>query len=265
MKEFFKNKKVISILTIVGVIIVLSFILIGFPIITNFFAVSSPPFSFEVNDENDWIGFFSSYFGAIIGGFIAGIFTYWGVRITINDQNKIRINQLKLDSRPQLQISEIYDAAYDLKNIPEGKKSGRLIITENYRLAESMRLTDASFNIIVIENFSNAVAINCNITTGIRFESNQEVRTQSIFIPIINENDRLFIPVDPVPDRRPYRIIIAKVEFQTLMKEELYVERNYERLGEDYVVSDVHYVKDENGQYQELYKVRGSKAEWKFI
>lgn len=265
MKKLFRNKKAIKILTIIGVLLVLCFVVLGFPIITNLFAVSDPPFSYKVDDDNDWIGFFSSYFGAIIGGFIAGIFTYWGVKITVDDQNKNRLNQLKLDSRPQLHISEIYNASYDLTNLPEGKKSGRLIITENYKLIERMGVTDASFNIIVIENFSNAVAINCNITTGIRFEENHEVRTQNIFIPIINENDRLFIPVDPVPDRRLYRITIAKVEFETLMKEELYIERNYERLGDDYVVSDVHYVKDEKGQYKELYKVRGSKAEWKFI
>lgn len=261
MKFFSKHKKGIIVF---ATIFVTALILVGFPMITNLFVVNEPPF-WKVNDENDWIGFFSSYFGAIIGGIIAGFFTYWGVKLTIQDQSHSRQEQLKIDNRPQIHISEIYDAAYDLQNMPDEKRKGRLVITENYRIAEIRNMTDASYNFIVVENLGRGIAINCNLTTGIRFELSQQMKLQNIFLPTLNLDDRVFIPVDPVPDNNQYRIVLVKVEFETTMGESMYVERNYERLGTDYVVTDNYYLKDKNGDYKEMYKVKGSKAEWKFL
>lgn len=260
MKFFSKYKKRIVSITI----IVTALFLISFPMLTNLFVVNEPPF-WKVNDENDWIGFFSSYFGAIFGGIIAGFFTYWGVKLTIQDQNQTRQEQVKIDNRPQIHISEVYDADFDLQNIPIAQRKGRLVITENYRIAENRNMTDASYNFIVIENLGPGVAINCNITTGIKFELSQEMKLQNIILPTLSLDDRVFIPVDPIPDTNIYRIVLVKVEFETTMGECMYIERKYEMLGSDYVVTDSYYLKNKDGEYKEIYKINGSKAEWKFL
>lgn len=75
--ELFKKKSFIIIL----------FIVIFFPALINLLVISwRSPITF--GDTNSWIGFFSSYYGAIFGGVISGLFTYLGVGLSLKkDQN----------------------------------------------------------------------------------------------------------------------------------------------------------------------------------
>lgn len=80
---FSKNKLIIIILIVITSLL----ILIGFPYFTNIMMHKNV--GIYVDDSNDWIGFFASYFGAIIGGVISGSLTLFGVKLTIDQQTKM--------------------------------------------------------------------------------------------------------------------------------------------------------------------------------
>ncbi|PNQ79317.1 MULTISPECIES: hypothetical protein [Paenibacillus] len=66
--------------------------------------------SITFGSTESWIGFFASYFGAIFGGVIGGLFTYLGVRQTINTQTK----QKYIDEFPE-KIKLLTDVLFKLK------------------------------------------------------------------------------------------------------------------------------------------------------
>lgn len=66
--------------------------------------------SITFGNTESWIGFFASYFGAIFGGVIGGLFTYLGVKQTINIQNK----QKYIDEFPE-KIKLLTDTLLKLK------------------------------------------------------------------------------------------------------------------------------------------------------
>lgn len=66
--------------------------------------------SITFGNTDSWIGFFASYFGAIFGGVVGGLFTYLGVKQTINTQNK----QKFIDEFPE-KIKLLTDTLLKLK------------------------------------------------------------------------------------------------------------------------------------------------------
>ena len=66
--------------------LLLSGVILFFPIITNEVVLWHAPF--RVASRNDWIGFYAAFFGAVIGGVISGTITYYGVRLTLDRQQK---------------------------------------------------------------------------------------------------------------------------------------------------------------------------------
>lgn len=249
---------------LVGVMILLGFLVfLGFPVMTNLFMITKPPFSWNVTDNNDWIGFFAGYYGAIIGGLLSGFFTYVGVKLTIDDQAKRRQEEFNINNRPQLDIKEIYHAGLDLSNVAKEDRKGRLILTKGYKIAERCDMKDGLFNFIVLHNLGLGTAVNCNVTIGVKIEKTSKVKIEHIFLPTINPNDRIFIPTDPIPDTREYRIDVLKIEFQSITGEEFRIERKYEGSKKKDVTSDIHYVKKEDGTYEELYKLQGANVEWR--
>ena len=71
-------------------------ILIFFPVIVNF--IMNFDFSFRVSgDEGEWIPFYASFYGALLGGGISGALTLGGVYLTIQHERQNRI----LETYPQ--------------------------------------------------------------------------------------------------------------------------------------------------------------------
>lgn len=54
-----------------------------------------------VNQNNQWVGFFSSYLGGILGGIISGLLTLGGVYLTIHEQRRKEL----IDSYPERRIN----------------------------------------------------------------------------------------------------------------------------------------------------------------
>lgn len=255
------KKKIIYVSIFISILL-----LVLFPCITNKIMNTTPPFFITVAENNDWIGFFSCYFGAIFGGLISGFFTYIGVKLTIKDQAASREEQLKISNRPHISISEVFDASFNLQNVSRSIRNGRLIITPEYRLAIERNMQDANYNFIKIDNNGSGTAINCEIIIGVTFAQNNESRVINLFLSTIDTEERVFIPIDPIPDRRQYRITNAEVKYETMMKEEMMVRRTYNIINGEYTISDSYYIKDINDEdYKELFKIRGSSAEWMFI
>lgn len=69
--------------TFIAIIVVVPLIVGVLTIIPNSF----------INTSNDWIGFFGSYIGSIIGGLISGGLTLAGVLLTIRKTDKDRFNE----------------------------------------------------------------------------------------------------------------------------------------------------------------------------
>lgn len=98
------NKKVI-----VTVGFVIAFLVL-FPLLINvsFMGWGTPV---TYGSTESWIGFFASYFGAVFGGVIGGLFTYLGVKQTINTQTK----QKFIDEFPE-KTKLLLDTLFKLKS-----------------------------------------------------------------------------------------------------------------------------------------------------
>lgn len=78
LKSLLKNKSIRWVI----------FIILLFPILANIFVFSWGT-SITHGELNSWIGFFATYYGAIVGGVISGALTLLGVRLTITQQQEI--------------------------------------------------------------------------------------------------------------------------------------------------------------------------------
>src|SRR5699024_3217756 len=144
---------------IVRISLAVIFIFVVFPILTNFIMNFSIPI--KVNQHNIWLGYYSSYFGALFVVFIGGLFTFLGVKLTIRDQRVTNDEKLKRENRPFLQLGEIYNVGLNLSNLQE--TNGYIIITDYYRAAIDNNITDGNYNFIQLNNFGPVVAINCDV------------------------------------------------------------------------------------------------------
>lgn len=102
-------------------VIIASILLIMFPLVTNYIMLLEPPEIITILDD-DWVGFFASYFGAIFGGVIAGSLTYLGVRLTIlNQENR---DDLESSSHKKMLLTQL-KFTYDMfSNLPPEETKG---------------------------------------------------------------------------------------------------------------------------------------------
>ncbi|MCP3029642.1 hypothetical protein [Halobacillus sp. A5] len=87
---FFKKKYLNKLLLALGIVLV-----INIPVIFNF--IARQPSKHVIGDVNDWISFFGSYLGGVIGGII----TLIGVQLTIKNQTKEKI----IDEFPKKELN----------------------------------------------------------------------------------------------------------------------------------------------------------------
>lgn len=80
--KLFQNKKFVILLCVVGLLLrpIIIAILVSLPILP------------KLTNNNDWIGFWGGYLGSILGGMI----TLFVLKITIDDNNKLRKRDEKI-------------------------------------------------------------------------------------------------------------------------------------------------------------------------
>lgn len=101
-----------KLLMIFGIVIACA-ILALFPLIFNFTLMSwTTSVTYGFGESASWVSFFGSYFGCIFGGVIGGLFTYLGVKHTLNVQYK----QKFVDDFPT-KIKLLTDQIFKLNNI----------------------------------------------------------------------------------------------------------------------------------------------------
>ncbi|WP_182200101.1 hypothetical protein [Paraliobacillus salinarum] len=111
------------------------------PIIFNYIISKSVP-NIHVVQDNNWIGFFGSYLGSIIGG----VLTLLGVRLTItSSENQRFVNKAPIDFRKidfiLIEIKELLDLLMTQK-----KDERTLVMFDKYRVDEKIKtlMYDAS-------------------------------------------------------------------------------------------------------------------------
>lgn len=77
--------------------IIIIFLCIFAPIATNFIANTPAPSFWPASDNSAWLGFFATFYGAVFGGILSGLFTFLGVKKTILIQNKSEDKQRQLN------------------------------------------------------------------------------------------------------------------------------------------------------------------------
>lgn len=99
IKSLLKNK----------IVIVFLILILLFPIITNIFIFSWGT-TITHGTLDTWIGFFATYYGAIIGGVISGALTLIGVKLTIDQQTKV------FERQEEKYAEDKYNGAQYIKN-----------------------------------------------------------------------------------------------------------------------------------------------------
>ncbi|MCU5002919.1 hypothetical protein CN504_13635 [Bacillus anthracis] len=204
---------------------------------------------------------------------MSGLFTFLGVRKTLTAQEKKDKVEFRERYRTIIELQEIYNGDLMLRNLKH--KSGRLIITPQYQYAISRDLSDGSFNYIEIHNSKIAKAFNCVVKVEIRLLPENLPFMTEVRIPIIFENEKVYIPIDKIHDdnnvlldNKKYIIKHIDVEYETYAKETIKIVRhvNSEVELEKRISIDEYSIKsDENSDFIPLYEVKGTKNEWYFL
>lgn len=224
--------------------------------------------------DNEWIGFTASYFGAIVGGVVSGLFTYLGVKKTLTDKNKSEENDFRQRYRAIIDVQEIYNGEYFLRNLKN--KSGRLIVTEQYKAIRALDLEDGYFNYIALTNSNAGKAINCKVRIKNKYPRKDYTHITEVEIPIIFENEKIFVPIDKIHDKKTgliltnekYFITQIFVEYQTYAKETVQIIRevNSNEELEKRIGVDTYLIKGEKDKsFTPLFEIKGSKNEWYFL
>ncbi|EJT6495329.1 hypothetical protein QTH34_03805 [Clostridium perfringens] len=130
-------------------------------LIINFIMVKGVPF--EVAHNSDWIGFWGSLLGAIL----SGIITFIVLKVTIDNENKKRlqdrklIEEQRLDDRrmsilPYLNYTIVDDSYIKQQKIEKSLEAPLIILPKSFEVGEIK--TDCQFNLIV-ENLGLGVAV----------------------------------------------------------------------------------------------------------
>ncbi|WP_312124141.1 hypothetical protein [Lysinibacillus boronitolerans] len=82
----------------------LGVVILLLPIGVNILANNQPPFGMHVSKNNQWVGFFASYLGGVIGG----LFTWLGVTATLKEERRKNNLQERKDIEDRVAIQRYY-------------------------------------------------------------------------------------------------------------------------------------------------------------
>lgn len=268
--------KIIKLVIFIGIATLITFI--GFPIFVNFLMFANVPefikflAPYGISGNAVWIGFFATFFGALIGGVISGLFTYLGVRKTILFQERKDKDEFREKYRAMLEIHDIQNGGYLLKNIKE--RRGRLVLTKQYEHVIQEQLHNGSFNYLEIRNSGPGKALNCSVKATITYEESQENFNIEVFIPVIYEEEKIYILVDRLIDENGneldesdlYRLTKVLVTYETSAKENIKIERVL--IGEpgNIQTKDSYSVKRfDESEFDSLFELDGTDDTWYFL
>jgi hypothetical protein len=276
MKNGIKSKRNINIFAIVVGVGTLS-ILVGFPIFTNWLMFEQTPSFFGklapngISDNYIWIGFFATFFGAVIGGIISGLFTYLGVNKTILVQKIKDTNEFNEKYRALLEIHEV-QGSYLLKN--HKGKNGRFILTDQYKYIISNGLVNGEYNYIALRNTGPGKSLNCSLKATITYEQSREEYTTEVFVPVIYEGEDIYIPIDrfidengnDVDENNLYRLTSVLVTYETSAKENIRIERFINNEQEGLKTTDSYSVKGVNDYgFTPIFEIKGTDDSWYYL
>lgn len=223
---------------------------------------------YGIEENNIWITYLASYLGAIIGGVLSGLFTYLGVKKTIEYQTE---KSLK-NRRAILEINELYGSrGLYLEN--EKIKNKRLVMTPEYENAIKYNLRDEYFNYIHIHNSGPGKAFNCYIKVITEEYENKDTLTREVRLPVIFEKENVFIPID-ILNITDYKLISKRYFIKNILViyeteyESIKIERNTNR---DNIIAekasiDKYYIKEKGEkEYKPLFQLEGSKVTWIYL
>ncbi|XZF75590.1 hypothetical protein ACSBO6_18735 [Bacillus sp. AL-1R] len=260
------NKKSLSLALTAAV-----FIFLLIPYLTNMLMFIRP-FNWLVPtgiaEDNVWIGYIATYYGAIIGGLISGLFTYLGVFKTLKVQKSNDNKELNQKHRAILELQEIYGAELFLRNLK--RKKGRLIITQQYKNAISLDLSDAHFNYIQFHNSGPGKIFNCLIKIEIEYFPTGGTFITQVKVPIIFEDENIYVPIDKIIDEKneilsgkEYFIKHIYTEYETFAQETIRIVRDTREVNNKRTSFDQYSIKYKNGSdFVHLYSIEGSENEW---
>ncbi|MBT2603941.1 hypothetical protein J7E55_13110 [Bacillus sp. ISL-53] len=268
--------KIIKLVIFIGIATLITFI--GFPIFVNFLMFANVPefikflAPYGISGNAVWIGFFATFFGALIGGVISGLFTYLGVRKTILFQERKDKDEFREKYRAMLEIHDIQNGGYLLKNLKE--RRGRLVLTKQYEHVIQEQLHNGSFNYLEIRNSGPGKALNCSVKATITYEESQENFNIEVFIPVIYEEEKIYILVDRLIDENGneldesdlYRLTKVLVTYETSAKENIKIERVL--IGEpgNIQTKDSYSVKRfDESEFDSLFELDGTDDTWYFL
>lgn len=111
------NLKKFVIFGICASIIVL---VIFFPLIINYIIDSHSFSKVDIESFNGKIGVSLSYYGAVLGGIVGGLFTYLGVKMSLDNQEYLAKQESQLHRNMLItQLKFSYNMFYDLDNIAD--------------------------------------------------------------------------------------------------------------------------------------------------
>lgn len=224
-----------------------------------------------ISMDNVWIGYIATYFGAIIGGLISGLFTYLGVTKTLSAQKDKDDEEHKRNNRAILELQEIYGAELYLRNVKN--KKGRLIITPQYKNAIALDLADAHFNYIQFRNSGPGKIINCSIKIEIEYIPSNETFTTKVTVPVIFEGENIYVPIDKIKGENnliltgnKYYIKYILAEYETYTKELIRIERTFNVENNNRLGIDQYFIKhNKDSNFISLYEIKGTENEWYFL
>jgi hypothetical protein len=276
MKNRIKSKRNINLFAILVGFFTL-FILVGFPIFTNWIMFEKTPKIFGklapdgISENYIWIGFFATFFGATIGGIISGLFTYLGVNKTILVQEIKDANEFNEKYRAILEIHEI-KGGYLLKN--HKGKNGRFILTDQYEYIISNGLVNGNYNYISLRNSGPGKALNCKVKATITYEQSREEFTTEVFLPVIYEGEDIYIPFDrfidessnEVDENNLFRLSRVLVTYETSAKENIRIERFINNEQGRLKTTDYYTVKgvNDNG-FTPIFEIKGTDDSWYYL
>jgi hypothetical protein len=253
------------------------FILVGFPIFTNWLMFEQTPKFFGklapngISENYIWIGFFATFFGAIIGGIISGLFTYLGVNKTILVQKIKDTNEFNEKYRAILEIHEV-QGGYLLKN--HKGKNGRFILTDQYKYIISNGLVNGEYNCIALRNSGPGKSLNCTLKATITYEQSREEYTTEVFVPVIYEGEDIYIPIDrfidengiEVDEKNVYRLTGVLVTYETSAKENIRIERFIKEEQGRLKTTDSYNVKGINeNSFTPIFEIKGTDDSWYYL
>lgn len=202
-------------------------ILVVLPIIVNILVTTPGP----VETDNDWIGFFGSYFGSILGGLIA-FYVAW---IQIEAHRKSE-SKKELESNRAYIIVQEFSADIRLKNITSNENS-RLILNDYYEEIKEQFNKEISVTYYKIIIVGNAEAIlDCDVYIKIsNYNNPNETYEISSYIGIIAKGEEIFVPIANIKYQEVH-INFIRIRYKTLKGEKIEYVIDYDKRKENYFI-----------------------------